>query len=198
MDTGSDPRTAPRNDTPQVALAALTASGADQIEGWFDHPEVNRWLGDRSWIHRELRLIGERPGTVFRGRTVLRSYGFLVLEQATPVAFIGGEVYDSWSRYRGEGPDGPILTEADPLRCMGFAYLVDPAHRRHGYGRAAILALVQHPELDDVRSFFCGIDADNLPSRRCVESVGFRLDSVEPDRDGTLYYRRDRPIIHRS
>ncbi|MGW7005306.1 hypothetical protein ACWGCW_21480, partial [Streptomyces sp. NPDC054933] len=28
--------------------------------------------------------------------------------------------------------------------------------------------------------------------------AGFRLDSPEPDHDGLLYYRHDRPIIHNS
>lgn len=195
MNTESDRQATARSVVPPVTLTVLTAAGADQIDGWFDDPEVNRRLGGRFWIHRELRLIGERPGTVFRGRTVLRSYGFLVLHRDSPVAFIGGDVYDSWSRHQGGGPEGPVLTDAEPRPCMGFCYVVDPARRRNGYGRAAILALIHHSELDDVTSFFCGIDADNHASRRCVERAGFRLDTPEPDHQDTLYYRRGRPAI---
>lgn len=190
VDSGGD------TDSPTsllVALRPLTAVAASQIEHWFDHPEVQRWLGGRGWIHRELRLIGQRPGNTFRGKMGQRSHGWIGLNRVhTPVAFIGGDVYDRWARYHGEGRHGPILSDEDP-RPMGLGYVVDPTRRRRGYGRAAIEAVVNHHEVADVQMFFCGIDADNEASRRCAVAAGFRLVDPLPDHEGMLYYRRERP-----
>lgn len=181
------------NRLPGVELSALTTAGAHQIEHWFDHPEVSNWLGDRSWIHRELRLVGQRPGTTFRGADVLRSYGWLGLDDAgAPVAFIGGDVYDRWIRYDGEGQDGPILSDADHRPALGLGYVVDPERWRHGHGLAALNAVLAHPDVADVEIFFCGIDADNHASRHFATAAGFALPATEPDYESMLYYRRDR------
>lgn len=170
---------------------ALTEAGVARIEHWFDHPEVRHRLGGRSWIHRELRLLGERPGTTFRGATVLRSHGWIAEDSSgTPVAFIGGDVYDRWVRYHGEGPDGPVLSDADHRPAMGLGYVVDPARWRHGHGRAAVRAVLRHPDTTDVARFFCGIDADNQASRHCAVAAGFTLPDPEPDHEGMLYYHR--------
>ncbi|MDX3117390.1 MULTISPECIES: GNAT family N-acetyltransferase [Streptomyces] len=182
-----------RPDGPELRLLPLTEAGAHRIEHWFDHPEVQRRLGGRTWIHRQLRLIGRRPRTAFRGAVVLRYHGWIGLDQAgTPVAFVCGDVYDRWVRYHGEGPEGPVLSDADPRPSMGLAYLVDPGQWRHGYGRSALRAVLAHPDAEDVQTFFCGIDADNHASRTCAESAGFTLPDPEPDHEGTLYYRRAR------
>jgi RimJ/RimL family protein N-acetyltransferase len=181
-------------DRPRLSLHPLTAAAAHQIEHWFDHPEVQARLGGRFWIHRELRLIGQRPGDTFRGKTVLRSYGWIGQDRAhTPVAFIGGDVYDRWVHYHGEGPHGPVLSDEDPRITMGLGYVVDPSRWRHGYGRAAIEAVLHHPAVTDAQTFFCGIDADNHASRRCAEAAGFQLVDPHPDHEGMLYYRRERP-----
>jgi RimJ/RimL family protein N-acetyltransferase len=181
----------------RVDLHALTAAAAHQIEHWFDHPEVQARLGGRFWIHRELRLIGERPGSSFRGATVLRSYGWIGLDRAaSPVAFIGGDVYDRWARYHGEGPGGPLLSDEDPRTSMGLGYVVDPGRWRHGYGRAAIGAVLNHPAVSDVETFYCGIEVGNHASQRCAQASGFVLVDPQPDHENVLYYRRGRPVGH--
>src|SRR5262249_13228951 len=77
----------------------------------------------RPWIHRELRLISERPGGAFRGRTVLRSYGWIAADEAaTPGAFGGGDVYDRWVRYWSDGH----VSDEDPRRHR------PPGRRRRG------------------------------------------------------------------
>lgn len=180
-------------DGPGMRLQPLTETGAQQIEHWFDQPEVQRRLGGRSWIHRQLRVISRLPCTTFRGAVVLRSHGWIGLDQGgTPVAFICGDVYDRWVRYHGEGPEGPVLSVADPRLAMGLAYVVDPGRWRQGYGRSVLQAVLTHPDAADVRTFFCGIDADNHASRTCAESAGFTLSDLEPDHEGMLYYRRPR------
>ena len=179
---------------PTLSLHPFTAAAAHHIEHWFDHPEVQRRLGGRFWIHRELRLIRQRPGDIFRGKTVLRCYGWIGLDQAhTPVAFIGGTVYDRWARYHGEGPHRPLLSDVDPRPTMSLTYVVDPTRWRHSYARAAIQTVLHHPDLTDVETFFCGIDADNQASRRCATAAGFHPTDPHPDHEDTLYYRRERP-----
>ncbi|MDX2809292.1 N-acetyltransferase, partial [Streptomyces scabiei] len=101
-------------DAGPLRLRPLTEAGAHQIEHWFDHPEVRTRLGGRSWIHSQLRLISQDSGATFRGATVLRSHGWIGLDEAgAPVAFVCGDVYDRWVRYHGEGPDGPVLSDID-------------------------------------------------------------------------------------
>jgi len=171
----------------RLTLRPITEAGAFEIEHWFDHPEVDRRLGGRSWIHRAVRLLDERPGE-FRGRQVLRSHGWLAYEAGEEaVAHVGGEVYDRWVRYHGE--DEPLTGEIRAVT-MGLGYVVDPARWRQGYGRAAIEAVLAHPDVADVELFCCGIDADNTASRRCAESAGFELADPVPDFEETLYYQR--------
>ncbi|WP_415937273.1 GNAT family N-acetyltransferase [Streptomyces sp. 039-1] len=182
-------------DGRQMQLQPLTETGAHQIEHWFDHPEVERRLGGRFWIHRELRMISRHSPTVFRGAVVLRAHGWIGLDhRGKPVAFICGDVYDRWVRYHGEGCKGPVLSDTDPRVAMGLAYVVDPDRWRHGYGRSALQAVLNHPDASDAHTFFCGIDVDNRASRTCAESAGFTLADLEPDHEGMLYYRRTRSI----
>jgi RimJ/RimL family protein N-acetyltransferase len=184
---------------PNVRLDPLTVAGAHQVEHWFDDPQVQIWLGDRSWIHRERQLITRRPGSTFRGATVLRSFGWIGSDHAgTPVAFIGGDVYDRWCRYHGEGPNGPILSDIDNRLAMGLAYLVDPKRRGHGYGQAAIQGVLRHPDAADVQTFNCGVDANNHAGWNCATAAGSTLSNPEPDHEGTLYYRWDRATAPRT
>lgn len=178
---------------PALSLVPLTAGGVRDIETWFDHPEVRRRLGGREWIHRELDLIGRRPGEVFRGLTTLRSYGWIALDASrTPVAFVGGDVYDRWATYHGEQSGHPVLTDVDPRRSMGLAYVVDPARWRQGIGRATLHAVVGHGDVADVEAFYCGVDAGNDASLRCCRAAGFTLLNPRPDWEGMLYLRRQR------
>lgn len=176
-----------------ITLEPLTSALASRIEPWFDDPEVQHRLGGRFWIHRALRLNQESPGASFRGKVVLRSHSWVAHAAGTPVAFIGGDVYDRWTRYHGDTPDGePILSEVDPRRSMGLSYVVDPARWRQGHGRATLHAAVTHPAVADVHAFYCGIDSDNHASQKCCEAAGFHLTNPEPDHEDTLYYRHHR------
>jgi RimJ/RimL family protein N-acetyltransferase len=191
--TGGQARPTGSSGAGAVSLHPITADGVRRIEHWFDDPEVRHRLGPRFWIHRELRLIAERPGTTFRGMAVLRSYGWVVLDDAAvAVAFIGGDVYDRWVRDLGNGPSGPLLADEDRRRAMGLGYVVDPLRRGHGFGRAAIAAVMGSTDVQDVETFFCGVDADNEASKRCAVAAGFRLIDAQPDFEGMLYFRRER------
>lgn len=79
-----------------MRLRHLTEADLSSAAGWFDDPEVRRWLGGRDWITRALRLVRWRPGTEFRGVPVLRSYAWIGVVDDQPVGYIGGDVYDRW------------------------------------------------------------------------------------------------------
>ena len=182
-----------------VRLVPFTAASLPVVQQWFRHPEVDRRLGGPEWPARELRLMAEKPGGEFRGRRVLRTHSWLVLDaDEVPVAKIGGDVYDCWTRYLGEGPGGPIIDRREPGPAMGLAYVVDPNRWGRGFGTASLWAVTGSPEVADVRLFVAGIDADNTASSRCARSVGLVPDEPEPDWEGTVQHilrrRADSPV----
>ncbi|MGY1740652.1 MULTISPECIES: GNAT family N-acetyltransferase [unclassified Blastococcus] len=162
---------------PELLLAVLP---------WFDHPEVQRRLGDRTWPERELALrLGTPPFAEFRGRRVLRSQTFVALDgDGRPVAQVGGDVYDRWTTW---DPAAERVTGTDPRRSMGAAYVVDPARWGQGYGRATLGALVGAPETADVELFVLGIDPDNTASLRAAAGAGFTPLTTEPDAEDMVY-----------
>jgi RimJ/RimL family protein N-acetyltransferase len=129
------------------------------------------------------------PAEQFRGRLVLRTHSWIALDPGgTPLAKIGGDVYDRWTRYDGSQPMKPVIDRAEPGPAMGLAYVVDPHLWGHGIGRAVIRAAVDHPDVADVRLFAAGIDTANESSRRCAAAAGFYPDIDEPDWEDTVYY----------
>ncbi|MBB3676149.1 GNAT family N-acetyltransferase [Modestobacter versicolor] len=157
---------------------------------WFDHPEVQRRLGGRSWPQRELVLRSTVWAEEFRGRRVLRSHSFVVLDDAgTPVAQIGGDVYDRWTRW---DPVGEQVTAVDHRRTAGAAYVVDPRRWGRGLGTAALRAFVAAPELADVEQFVLGIEPDNAASLGAARAAGFRSLTTEPDAEDMVYLHRVR------
>ncbi|MGI8911549.1 MAG: GNAT family N-acetyltransferase [Rubrobacteraceae bacterium] len=181
------------NEPPEVSLVPFTPEWLGEVEVWFDHPEVRRRLGGRSWPARELCLLNERPGGEFRGRRVLRAHAWVVLDdQSRPVGHVGGDVYDRWTRYEEGGSEGPRVLAMDAHRSMGLAYVIDPDRWRRGFGKTALRAVIEAPEVSDVRLFVAGIDADNFASQRCALAAGFSPESDEPDWEGMIHYRFSR------
>ena len=177
---------------PAVRLVPFSPVHLPAILPWFDHPEVRRRLGGRSWPERELALRTAPRGEEFRGRGVLRAHTFVALDvDGRPVAQIGGDVYDRWTTW---DPVGERVSATRPGRTMGSAYVVDPAHWGRGYGRRTIAALVAAAETADVQRFVLGIDADNAASLRAAAAAGFQPLDPEPDAEGTVYVARERTV----
>lgn len=126
---------------------------------------------------------------------VLRVHSWVALDPTgAPVAKVGGDVYDRWTRYDASDPDHPVVTQVEPGPAMGLAYVVAPDCWRQGFGTATLRAAVQHPNVANVRLFAAGIDADNTASLRCASAAGFAPDVTEPDWEGIVYYLLRRPI----
>jgi RimJ/RimL family protein N-acetyltransferase len=157
---------------------------------WFDHPEVQRRLGGRSWPERELALRNAARGEEFRGRRVLRSHTFVAVDDAgAPVAQIGGDVYDRWTLW---DPATERVVRADRHRTMGAAYVVDPQRWGEGHGQATLRAFVVADELADVEQFVLGIEPDNAASLAAARGAGFEPLTTEPDAEDMVYLRRRR------
>lgn len=171
---------------PSVRLVPLEPELLLAVLPWFDHPEVQRRLGDRSWPEREMALrTGTPPFPEFRGRRVLRTHTFVAVDgDGRPVGQIGGDVYDRWTTW---DPAAGRVTGTDPRRSMGAAYVVDPARWGRGYGRATLAALAAAPETADVEQFVLGIDPDNTPSLRAAAGAGFTPLTTEPDAEDMVY-----------
>ncbi len=173
-----------------MTLVPFTEELLAAVQPWFRDPEVRRRLGGPAWPERELRRLHTRDDGEFRGRTVLRTHSWVALDAAgQPVAKIGGDVYDRWTRYDASRPDLPVISAIEPGPAMGLAYVVDPTRWRQGIGRAVLQAVVRHPSVQDVRLFTAGIDADNQASRRCAAAAGFAAEVEEPDWEDTVYYQ---------
>lgn len=177
----------------RITLIPFVEDLLASVQPWFRHPEVRRRLGGPDWPARELRLLARDVGEQYRGRTVLRVHSWIAVDEAgVPIAKIGGDVYDRWTRWDGSRPDRPVVSATEPGPAMGMAYVVDPAHWGEGIGRAVLLAAVEHTDVTDVRVFAAGIDSDNSASRRCA--AGFAADRSAPDWEDTVYYLLRRTV----
>lgn len=136
-----------------------------------------------------------RPGEDYRGRRVLRVHSWVALDPTgAPVALVGGDVYDRWSRYDGSCADHPVVTAVEAGPAMGLAFVVAPDRWREGFGAATLRAVVAHRDVQDVRLFAAGVDVDNAASQACAAAARFVPDVTEPDWEDMVFYllRRSR------
>jgi len=174
--------------SPTIRLVPFEPELLLRVLPWFDHPEVQRRLGGRSWPERELALRNIAWAEEFRGRRVLRAHTFVALDDDdAPVAQIGGDVYDRWTQW---DPASERVLSTDERRTMGAAYVVDPQRWGRGYGRATLEAFVAAPELADVEQFVLGIEPDNGASLGAARGAGFRPLTTEPDAEDMLFLHR--------
>lgn len=177
---------------PRFTLEQLTQDGATRIEHWFEHPEVERWLGGSRWVHRKVVLMKRWPGLSSDGMSVLRSHGWLVLNEAKhPVACIGGNVYSNWTPYLGATVGQAVLPDGVPPRSMDLFFAVDPGLWNRGLGREVISFTMNHELVADVDTFFCTIDETNAACLRCFAAAGFLPISERPSPEGIWYFRCD-------
>jgi RimJ/RimL family protein N-acetyltransferase len=135
-------------------------------------------------LERADHVVGEE----FRGAVQTGVYRYLARWDGRAVGYVDCGTFDRCTVYGGEGPDGAIIVDSIDVATGSIAFVVDPAVRRGGLGRAMINILVRQPELSFVEQFEAGVEPGNIASRRCLEAAGFRLRSAHPDCEGMLYY----------
>lgn len=172
-----------------VVLHGLTTNDLTAIAGWFEDRDTRRFLGGPEWLARMLAHAERAVGTVFRGARQIGAHHYLAIADGTPAGYIDCGTFDRCTVYGGEGPDGPIILDTIEARTGSIAFVVDPALRGRGLGRAMIAAMLTRAELRDVELFEAGVEPQNTASRRCLEAAAFELASDQPDFEGMLYYR---------
>ena len=105
-------------------------------------------------------------------RGVWRRRSVQVLRDPGSAAWITGAVWDSRREVAvgRAGFHGP----PDALGMVEVGYAIDPAHRRQGYARAALEALLDRAAREPaVRTVRASIGPDNIASRNLVLQYGF-------------------------
>lgn len=176
----------------QPTLATFTRADLAAVEPWFADHDTRRFLGGPDWPASMLEHADRAVGTELRGALQTGARRYLARIGARPVGYIDCGIFDRCTVYGGEGPDGPVIANAVEAVTGAFAFVVDPAVRRRGYGRAMINALVGRPDLQCVERFEAGVEPDNTASRRCLRAAGFELRTPRPDFEGMLYYQLTR------
>jgi len=159
------------------------------VEPWFDDPETRRWLGDRDWIRRAVRLIAAPAGATFEGRIVTGRRMWVALAGAgepgdEPVGFVDAETYD-------RAPDWLGGHAASARSSAGLAWVVAPARRRAAIGSAMLRAALHHPEVAHVGVAFAGIEPANEASVALARRIGM-TPRTEPDDEGVVYFAVER------
>ncbi len=105
-------------------------------------------------------------------RDVWRYRSEQVAADAASAAWVTGVVWDE-ARQVAVGRAG-FHGPPDARGMVEVGYAIDPAHRRRGYGRAALAALLERAAREPaVRVVRAAISPGNLASRRLVEPFGF-------------------------
>ena len=120
------------------------------------------------------------------------NFGWVIQLQST------GEVIGDARTWNSDTPPTPGRV---PAYAASLGYILHPDHHGRGLGREAAAALVEWLfSARGSRTVFAGVYEPNLPSRRLLESLGFRLDhyfTAAEDWAGkrlpSWRYRLDRP-----
>ncbi|WP_201363025.1 GNAT family N-acetyltransferase [Dictyobacter formicarum] len=93
----------------------------------------------------------------------------------------------TWMIYADVGPVGVIQFEKDHTRAS-FSIAVNPRLRGQGYGKRIMRAFLARPEVQAVACVHAGVEYDNQPSMRCLQSAGFTMLSPVPDEHGFIEF----------
>lgn len=178
----------PAHDRVQVHLRAVGADQLPMVGGhWSSSTAVRRWMED---LTTQAERLATRVGTEHRGALVTGIVGFLA-EVNHPGPVVGvmiAETYDRWATVGGDGKT--VVLDPRPTATVGLA--VDPAWRGRGIGTAVFEAIPTQPELGGMALFVTAIEAHNTGACRAAAAGGWRRFSEEPDREGMVWYRRER------
>ncbi len=144
-------------------LQRLKEQDLTMLEAWFQDAEVKR------------RLEGMLP-----------LQGWFSYVQSSLDYFV-------WAAFSENDPVGVIMIEQEQQEEQStgsIAIVVNPELRGKGYGRAILTKVMSLPELQHIKRWHAGIEADNAACLKCFQSAGFLFDSMEPDEDGyySLWY----------
>lgn len=100
------------------------------------------------------------------------------------------DAYFVWIAFSGEQPVGVAMVEREGENAGSVGLIVNPALRHRGYGKVLLRETMKREEVQGVRRWIAGIEADNHACLRCFESVGYEKVTPVPDEDGFYLLER--------
>ena len=164
--------------TERLLLRPLTADDAGALLRFRGHPSATKYLSHGPLTPRQNRARLLQALSAAESSTAeWFHYGWAIELRAS------GEVVGDSRTWNTEEPPAPGRIPADSA---SLGYVLHPDHQGLGLGREAAGALVQWLfSARGSRTIFAGVYEPNLPSRRLLESLGFRQDHFFPVADDT-------------
>lgn len=150
----------------RLTFVPLDREWVNVISEWWKDSEIEKWMG--GYPPSKALELANSPPEEFRGRKVIGRTALVGLANAEPISLIDFEKYEDGS--------------------AGLALIISPTHRNKGWGRRALRALIDSPEVEGLERLFAGIEPENVASVRCFEGAGFTPTSREPDHEGIIYF----------
>jgi RimJ/RimL family protein N-acetyltransferase len=97
------------------------------------------------------------------------------------------DVY-AWLVYDGAVAVGQVQLDVVDGTVGHVGIFVSPELRNLGYCKRVLRTLLSLPEVAVLAQLEAGVHVENLPSRRCLEAVGFEPAGEQPDTDGFLQF----------
>ena len=145
----------------EIILVSMQQRDLRILQSWFDDAELKKRLGGLLPLQRYFDYVQSEPN------------------------------YFAWTAMEGETSIGALFLQVQTHEPTSFGFLVDPAVRSCGYGRSLLRKLMVQPEVARIEKWRVGVESDNLASQRCMQAVGFMLESDVEDEDGFLQYTFD-------
>lgn len=162
--------------TERLRIQPLRPEHADGLFPVLDDPRVGRWIGGppAADVEQLRAVIARQQAGPPADRPDERWWNFLVeADDVGPVGTLQATVYRGWAE---------------------IAYVFGPRGWGSGYATEAVRWLVGHLADDDVVELWAAVHADNAPSRRLLDRVGF-VQTASLDRplasydDGDVVFR---------
>lgn len=158
----------------------LTSKTIPEIDGWFDDPATQKYVGDKNWLGKAPVRFKEAIGKNFRGATVLDRVGYVFYQDDQPVGYIEAEVYDKLCVV--ESVSGRVeVKHEENVVSAGIVYVVSPEHRGQGIAKQMLLEFIKLPRFNKVKVFVAGTEEENAASMHLLESIGFIKKNEIPD-----------------
>ncbi|WP_354242436.1 GNAT family N-acetyltransferase [Arthrobacter sp. UYEF20] len=150
-------------------MRPLTIEDAEAVLEFRGHHEATRYLSHEPLEPEENRARLEKLVAAAEASTSQWfHFGWAVELEAT------GQLIGDCRTWNTAEPPAPGRI---PAGCASLGYILHPDHHGHGLGREAAGALVGWLfEERGTQTVFAGVYEPNVPSRRLLESLGFRPD----------------------
>lgn len=128
-------------------------------------PIQKRYLGDRIWLNRLLKLVQEMPGKESRGLIIKGRHALLALWNEKAAALVDLEVYDNHT--------------------VALALLVNPAMRKLGIATQVHKDIWDLKQMQGINKISGGVDPGNVASIKTLSKLNAKI-SKKVNHEGQL------------